>query len=145
MKRNLSCVILLLAAHVCLSQDCPEPAEENYKKVLSSAFAEDYKDCPVTIEGTYYKDGYANGLRKPKKLKKMYFFQCTDSDGSTSSNPFTKEQSGNFFVIEKDKADAVLEFSPGDALKITGTTFEQNYFGTKLSVFFIVDTIEKIE
>ncbi|QLG46393.1 hypothetical protein [Costertonia aggregata] len=145
MRSKILLTLCLLTACSIFSQDCPEPKTENYKKVMSSAFAKDYKDCPVTIEGVYFKEGYANGYRKPKKVKKMYFFQCTNSDGNNNSNALTNEESGDFFVIEKDKADTVIEFQKGDKLKITGTTFIQNYFGMELSVFFIVSDIEKIE
>ncbi|MEO9511727.1 MAG: hypothetical protein ABJN84_18210 [Flavobacteriaceae bacterium] len=112
---------------------------------MSSAFAKEYRDCPVTIDAVYFKDGFLNGFKKPSRLRKMYFFQCTDDDGSTKTTAMTNEVSGDFFVIEKELADRVLDLQKGDKIKVTGTTFIQNYFGMKLGVYFIVQEIVKNE
>ena len=137
-------LLALIFSPIVFGQNCPEPKLENYKKVISSAFANDYKDCPVIIEGTYFKDGYAKGYRKPNKLNKMYFFQCLSEDGNPSINPLSKDETGDFFVIEKDLADKAIDLTEGDKVRFTGTTFEQNFFGQKLYIFFIVTDLEKI-
>ena len=145
-----TCAILLLFAF-CLStivsfgQDYPEPTNEKYKKVMSSAFAKDYEDCPVTITAEYFKEGYLKGYRKPRKLKKMYFFQCVAEGEEGTSQPFQKGLSGDFFVIDKKMADQVIEFNKGDKLELTGTTFTQNYYGTEVNTFFKVTEIKKVE
>jgi hypothetical protein len=124
-------------------QDCPEPTKENYKKVTSSAFAKDYEKCPVIIEAEYFGEGYLNGYRKPKKLKDMYFFQCTAIGGEGTKQAFQNEVTGEFFVIDKSIADLVLELKKGDKIELTGTTFTQNYVGTTLNSFFIVTAVKK--
>ncbi len=134
-----------LSTIVSFGQDCPKPTKEKYKKVMSSAFAKEFKDCPVIIDAVYFKEGFLNGYRKPKKIKKMYFFQCTDDTGTTKSAGLTNEVSGDFFVINKDLADKVLDLEKGNKISVTGTTFVQNYFGTELGVYFIVKDIVKVE
>ena len=124
--------------------DCVSPHEENYRKVMSPAFAKEYEKCPVTITAEYFTDGYLKNYRKPNKIKNMYFFQCTNIGEIAKPAPLTNEMSGDFFVIDKAKADKVLELKKGDKLKLTGTTFTQNYFGTELSTFFVVTMIEKL-
>lgn len=111
---------------------------------MNSAFAENYKDCPVTIRGEYFKDGYLNGYRKPRKLKNMYFFQCVGEGEKGTLQPLQNGLSGDFFVIDKSKAELILEFSKGDKLELTGTTFVQNYFGSELNTFFIATKIKRL-
>jgi len=145
MKYLFILIILSFGLNTINAQDCPELQIESYKKVMSSAFAKDYKDCPVIIEAEYLKGGYLKNYRKPKKLKKMYFFQCISIGGETKTAAITNEVSGDFFVIDKKMADKVLDLKKGQKLKITGKTFVQNYFGTELSAFLIVSDIEIIK
>lgn len=144
MKHFLIVIILFFGLSTVNAQDCSEPIMQKYKKVMNSAFAKDYKDCPVIIEAEYLKEGYMKNYRKPKKIKKMYFFQCIAIDGETKSAAITNEKIGDFFVIDKKMADKVIDFEKGQKLKITGTTFTQNYFGTELSTFFKVQKVEKM-
>ncbi len=145
MKRILLLSLLIFVTSFTFGQDCPEPKEKNYNKVMSPAFAEEFENCPVTIEAEYLKEGYLKNYRKPKKLKKMYFFQCTSVDGDTKPAAGTNEPSGDFFVIDKSLADLVLDLKKGDKIKVTGTTFTQNHFGIELSTFFKVSNVEKVE
>ncbi|TAG52531.1 MAG: hypothetical protein EAZ27_12165 [Cytophagales bacterium] len=124
---------------------CPEAKEESYKKVMSSAFAKDYEKCPVIITAEYFGEGYLKNYRKPSKIKKMYFFQCVNIGDNGNPAPLTNEISGDFFVIDKTKASEVLDLKKGNKLKLTGTTFTQNYMGIELSVFFIVTKVEIIQ
>lgn len=112
---------------------------------MSSVFAKEFEKCPVTITAEYFKEGYLKGYRKPRKLKKMYFFQCVAEGGEGTSQPFQKGLSGDFFVINKKMADKVIDLKKGDKLELTGTTFTQNYFGTELNIFFIVTEIKVLE
>jgi hypothetical protein len=135
--------ILLFTSLLAKAQtECPEPKEENYKKVMSSAFAKDFEKCPVIIVAEYFADGFLKNYRKPSKINKMYFFQCVNVGDSGKSMPFTKDPVGDFFVIDKSNADKVFGFKRGDKLKLTGTTFTQNYWGTELNTYFIVTKIE---
>jgi hypothetical protein len=124
--------------------ECPEPKEENYKKVTSSAFAEDYEDCPVIIVAEYFKDGFMTGYRKPNKLKNMYFFQCVDVGMEGTKAALTNELTGNLFVIEKELADQVLGLKPGDKIRVTCTTFTQIYYGTEIGNYVIAKKVEKL-
>lgn len=126
-----------------ISTDCPKPKMENYRKVLSSAFSEDFEDCPVVIEAEYLKDGYMKNWLKPKELENMFFFQCVKINGNTKKAELTNEEIGEFFVIEKDKADIIFDLQKGDKLYLTGVTHTQIYYGKKLSLFFVVSKIEK--
>ena len=145
MKKIIFLSLLFFFSGTSFGQKCPEPKKEKYKKVMSSAFADEFKKCPVIIDAEYFREGYLKNSRKPRKLKKMYFFQCTAIGGDTKPAGFTNEPSGDFFVIEKKLADSVLELKKGDKLRLTGTTFTQNYFGIELSTFFIVQKVERIE
>jgi len=127
------------------AQDCPEPTKEKYNKVMSSAFAEDFEKCPVMIEAEYLKEGFIKNMRKPRKIKKMYFFQCTSIGGETKPAGFGNELSGDYFVIDKKLADKIIDLKKGDKIKLTGTTFTQNYFGIGLSTYFKVTDVMKIE
>lgn len=144
MKNALSFTLLILIAFTLIAQDCPTPKEENYKKVMSSAFADLYKKCAVIITAEYFGEGYLTNYRKPAKVKDMYFFQCVNIGEAGKPAPVTNEVAGDFFVIEKSKADLVLNLKKGDKLKLTGVTFVQNYVGIEMSTFFIVDKVEKI-
>lgn len=147
MKKLIRIFVLTLAfisTSIIVAQDCPEPKPENYKKVTSSAFVKDFEDCPVIIEGTYYKEGYAKGYRQPKKLNKMYFFQTLSDDGVPSVNPLSKDETGDFIVVDKQMAVQAIELKRGDKVRLTGTTYQQNYLGQKLHVFFIATNIEKL-
>lgn len=124
--------------------NCTEAKVETYKKVMSSAFAKDYEKCPVIIECEYFTEGYLNGWRKPSKLKKMYFFQCVGIGDKGKPAPMTNEMSGDFFVIEKDKVNEVINLKKGDKIRLTGKTFVQNYFGTEINTFFIVEKVENL-
>ena len=148
MKKLIRVSVLALAlicTSIIVAQDCPEPTPENYKKVTSSAFVKDFEDCPVIIEATYYKEGYAKGYRKPKKLNNMYFFQTLSDDGVPSVNPLSQDETGDFIVVDKAMADEAIELKRGDRIRLTGTTYQQNYLGQKLHVFFIATGLEKIE
>jgi len=136
--------IALVFTSLALGQDCPEPTLQNYKKVTSSAFVNDYKDCPVIIEAVYFKEGYAKGYRKPKKIGKMYFFQTLSDDGTPEINPLSKDETGDFIVVSKELAEKAIELKGGDKVRLTGTTYQQNYLGQKLHVFFIATNIEKL-
>lgn len=144
MKNLLFFLCVLISTNTLIAQNCPEPKEENYKKVMSSAFANDFKDCPVIIKAEYLKDGFMTGWRKPSKINKMYFFQCVADGESPKSAPLTNETIGDFFVVDKKNVDVVLSLKKGDKIKATGKTFTQNYFGMNLHTFFIVEKIEKI-
>mgnify|MGYP003611953891 CR=1 FL=1 len=124
--------------------NCNEAKEETYKKVMSSAFAKDFEKCPVIINCEYFTEGYLNGWRKPNKLKKMYFFQCVDLGEKGKPAPLSNEMSGDFFVIDKEKADEVLKLKKGDKIRLTGKTFTQNFYGTEINTFFIVEKVEKL-
>ena len=136
-------LVVLIATKIYAQAECPEPTEVEYKKVMSSAFAKEYEECPVIINAEYFNDGYLKNYRKPSKLKKMYFFQCISIGGKAKSASLSNEMSGDFFVIDKEQADQVLKLIRGDKIKITGTTFTQKYMGTTLNVFFVVSKIEK--
>lgn len=110
---------------------------------MSSAFSKDYEKCPVIITVEYFGEGYLKNYRKPSKIKNMYFFQCVNVGDNGKPAPMTNEMSGDFFVIDKTKANDVIELKKGDRIKLTGTTFTQNFWGTELSVFFIVTKVEK--
>lgn len=144
-KTVLLLIAIVFTITTSFGQDCGEPTKESYKKVTSSAFAKDYEDCPVIIEAEYFGEGYLKGYRKPKKLKKMYFFQCVGVGEEGTKQPFQTGLSGEFFVISKDKADLVLDLKQGDKIELTGTTFTQNYFGTEVNTFFKVTDVKKIE
>ncbi len=137
-------LVMVLALCVTKSYGQVEIKVEDYKKVMSSTFANDYTDKVVSIEAEYFKDGYLKNYRKPKKLKKMYFFQCLNIGDNAKEDSFTKEFCGDFFVIEKELADKVLELQKGDKVRLTGSTFVQNYFGTEMSAFFIVKDVVKL-
>ncbi|MFN8298115.1 MAG: hypothetical protein U0T75_03345 [Chitinophagales bacterium] len=137
-------ITITMGVMLSAQQNCPEPKEENYKKVMSSAFAEEYKKCPVTIVAEYFGEGYLTNWRKPYKLKDMYFFQCVNVGEQGKPAPLSNEMAGDFFVIDKAKADLVLNLKKGDKLKLTGVTFVQNYVGVEMSTFFIVDKVQKI-
>ena len=145
MKQLILFITVTFCAISSYSQTgCPEPKEENYKKVMSSSFAKDYEKCPVVIITEYFGEGYLKNYRKPSKLKNMYFFQCVNIGENGKPAPVTNEVSGDFFVIDKSKVNDVIELKKGDKVKLTGTTFTQNFWGTELSVFFIVSKVEKI-
>lgn len=72
----------------------------------------------------------------------MYFFQCVGLGEKGKSVPLSNEMSGDFFVIDKEKADVVLGLKKGDKIRLTGKTFTQNYFGTEVNTFFIVEKVE---
>ena len=136
--------VLLFSINTFSQTDCTEAKEEKYKKVMSSAFAKDFEKCSVIINCEYFTEGYLNGWRKPNKLKKMYFFQCIGSGEKGKTVPMSNEMSGDFFVIDKEKADVVLSLKKGDKIRLTGKTFTQNYFGTEVNTFFIVEKLEKL-
>jgi hypothetical protein len=144
-KISLSIVITILTTCLYAQTKCPEAKNENYKKVMSSAFAKEYEKCPVIITAEYFSEGYLKNYRKPSKIKNMYFFQCVNIGDNGKPMPVTNEISGDFFVIEKANAGDVFDLKKGDKLKLTGTTFTQNYFGTELNTFFIVTKVEKIQ
>ena len=145
MKKILLVLIFAMFSGFLYSQnDCAEPKVESYKKVMNAAFAKEYEKCSVIIEAEYFTDGYLNGWRKPSKLKSMYFFQCVSIGEQGKSAPFSSGNVGDFFVIDKNKADEVMSLKKGDKIKLTGKTFTQNFWGTELSTFFIVEKIEKI-
>ena len=137
--------LLPMYTMVSFGQDCPKPTKESYQKVMSSAFAKDYNKCPVIITGRYLKEGFLNGMKKPFKLRKMFFFQCVEEGKKGTKQPLQTDPVGDFFVIEKDKADIIFSFSQGDKVEITGSTFTQRYMGIKLSTFFIVTDIKKVD
>lgn len=141
MKRVLMFISLFFITTVTFGQDCFEPTEEKYNKVMSSAFAEEFETCPVIIEAEYLKEGYVKNMRKPRKIKKMYYFQCTSVGGEAKPVGLASDLSGDFFVVDKSMADKVLDLKKGDKLKLTGTTFTQNYFGMELSTFFKVTDV----
>ncbi len=116
---------------------------EKYEKVMSFAFADDYTDKEVVIEGEYLKSGFIKNMKKPGKLKKMYFFQCLSIGGQSGAAPVTNEACGDFFVIEKSKADMVMELKKGDKLRIKGTPYYRKYYGIATEVYFVVESIEK--
>ncbi|MCS6795292.1 MAG: hypothetical protein NZ516_04975 [Raineya sp.] len=124
--------------------NCAEPKVESYRKVMNSAFASEYQKCPVIIVAQFVSDDFPNYYFKPSKLKKMFFFQCVNADDSGKETLFSDGRKGDFFVIDKAKADKVLSLKKGDKIKITGKTFVHNYLGTVLGVYFIVDDLEKI-
>lgn len=129
---------------ISLAQEPVSPiVHEAYKKVMNSA--DEYKNTPVTITGQFLKVGYLTGFRKPAKLKTMLFFQCTAENTDPTQQPLQTSPSGEFFVIDKNNADLVFSLTSGDKIEMTGTTFIQNYMGTKLSLFFIVTSIKKID
>lgn len=144
--RNLFILFILTSLSICsfAQSNCPEADSVSYKKVMSSAFAKDYEKCPVIITAEYFGEGYLKNYRKPSKLKNMYFFQCVNIGDNGKQAPITNEVAGDFFVIVKDKANDIIELKKGDKLKLTGTTFTQNYFGTELGTFFIVTKVVKI-
>lgn len=145
MKNLILIISLAFATEFCYAQtDCPPAKEEKYRKVMSSAFAKDFESCPVIITAEYFGEGYMKNYIKPSKLKNMYFFQCINIGDNGKPMPLSNELSGDFFVIEKDKANEVLDLKKGDKLKLTGNTFTPNYMGTELSSFFIVQKVEKI-
>ena len=135
--------VLLFSINTFSQTDCTEAKEEKYKKVMSSAFAKDFEKCSVIINCEYFTEGYLNGWRKPNKLKKMFFFQCVDSGEKGKPAPLTNEMSGDFFVIDQEKSDEVLNLKKGDKIRLTGRTFTQNYYGTEINIFFIVEKVEK--
>lgn len=147
MKAKLFITTLLFSISLySFAQECPEnPEEVPYKKAMSSAFAKEYEKCPILIKGEYLQDGYLTGYRKPSKIKDMYFFQCVAEGEKGSSQPFQSGLTGEFFVIDKKKADKVLSLKKGDRIELIGTTFTQNYFGTEINTFFIVTDVKKIE
>jgi hypothetical protein len=148
MKYIFSLLILLLQTFFSVAQSqtgCPVVKKENYKKVMSSAFAKDYEKCPVIIDAEYFKDGYLKDFKKPKKIKDKYFFQCVNVGDAGVSTPITNEISGDFFVIDRDQADKVLNLKKGDKLKLTGTTYTQTTFGTDINTFFIVTNVEVVK
>jgi len=146
MKNLLFLIALTGLLNFTFAQNkCPEATEENYKKVMSSAFAKDYEKCPVIIVAEYFGDGYLKNYRKPSKIKNMYFFQCVNVGDNGRQDPATNETSGDFFVIDKSLANEVVDLKKGDKLKLTGTTFTQNYLGTNLNIFFIVNKVEIIQ
>jgi len=145
MKKLLILTLVFFGISTINAKKCPKPTLQKYRKVMSSAFAKEYSSCPVIIEAQYLKEGYLTNMRKPRKLKKMYFFQCTSIGGDTKNAPLTNEPVGDFFVIDKKKADLVLDLKKGQKIRLTGKTFVQKFFGVGLSVFFIVSDIEVIE
>jgi hypothetical protein len=148
MKYFISVLILFFQITFSTAQSkssCPIAKEEKYKKVMSSAFAKDYEKCPVIITAEYFKEGYLKDFRKPSKLKEMYFFQCVNIGDEGTTTPGTNEMAGDFYVIDKDKAEQVLDLKKGDKVKLTGTTYTQKVWGTEVNTFFIVANVEIIK
>jgi len=133
---------------VCVSiisaQDCPDPVMEDYTKVLNTAFAKDYVKCPVIIEGMFLQCDLVSGYKPPKKLKKMFFFQCYDIEAGPNTS-FGNQQYGDYFAINKDQADKILSFQKGDKLKLTGSTYIYSIMGTVANIFFVVEEVEKVD
>jgi hypothetical protein len=74
----------------------------------------------------------------------MYFFQCIGYGEKGKTVPMSNEMSGDFCVIDKEKADVVLSLKMGDKIRLTGKTFTQNYFGTEVNTFLIVEKVKKL-
>jgi len=143
-KPNLLFIAICFVTSFVFGQNCPDPIKEKYLKVTSLEFAKEFENCPVTIEAEFLSTGYLSGYRKPRKLRKMFYFQCVKVGEEGKKQGFNNVISGQFFVIEKDKADLVFNLKKGDKLELTGTSFTQNYFGTKIAVFFKVSGIKKL-
>lgn len=122
---------------------CDQAISLQYKKVMSSAFAKNYEKCPVIIEATFFKTGYIPNYRVPKKLKKMFIFQCIENE-TDSGKDVMGNSIGDFFAIDLEKADLVLDLKRGDRLELSGTTFIHSYYGAQLSTFFVVDSLNTV-
>ncbi|MCB9205425.1 MAG: hypothetical protein H6603_10650 [Flavobacteriales bacterium] len=128
--------------------NCPSPPKkEPFRKVMSSAFAKEYEDCPVTIEAEYFADGYIDGFMKPRKIQDMYFFQCVEVGGQGKSGLLQGGLSGEFFVIDKDRAEEIFALKKGEKVEFTGTTFTQKVWfnGKDINTFFIVSKVNKVK
>lgn len=145
-KNFLFLMLVSLIITNSFSQDCSKDiSEEQYKKVMNLDFSEDFEKCPVIITAEFFKTGYIQGLKKPNKLKKGVFFQCfSEGESPSNDNPLLAGYVGDFFVINKENSDKVFDSKKGEKIKIKGTTFTHKYFGKKLRVIFIVESIEKL-
>lgn len=123
---------------------CPDPVEANYTKVMSSTFVKEYTDCPVIIEAEFFKGDFPKNLVKPSKFRKMYVFQCVGIGNEGQVMPLSNEVVGDFFVISKDQADAVLNLKRGDKVKFTGVTVAHSSLAGAFQVtpYFIVEKME---
>jgi hypothetical protein len=136
---------IAILSHFCFGQKkCPEPKEENYKKVMSPASAKDFEKCPVIITAEYFKEGFANNTKKPGKFKSMYVFQCVNPGDNGNPAPVTNEICGDFFAIDRDNADEVLNLKKGNIIKFTGVTTSQNVWGKEPTTFFLVNKVEQV-
>lgn len=140
-KSAFVALVLLSMSNISFGQSIQT---EKYEKVMSFTFADDFTDKEVVIEGEFLKNGFIKNMKKPGKLKKMYFFQCLSIGGQSGAAPVTNEACGDFFVIDKSKADVVMELKKGDKLRIKGTPYYRKYYGIATEVYFIVESIEII-
>ena len=107
-------IAIVFTSSLTFGQDCPEPVKKKYVKVTSIDFAKEYEDCPVIIEAEFFRVGYLPGFKKPNKLRKMFYFQCVEKGEEGRPKGLTKVISGEFFVIEKEKADLIFDLKKGD-------------------------------
>jgi hypothetical protein len=157
MKKTLL-TILLMSMTIALNAQkksnkapCPEPMKANYGRVMSPAFAKEYTDCPVIIEGEFLKREYPKNYSVPmrlsgsKKGNTWYTFQCVSIE-EPSLVQIT--DIGDFFVIEKDNSEPIFNLKRGDRIRVAGTTMVLNVRVDGKNVvptpFFVVQKIEVI-
>jgi len=124
---------------------CPDPIEANYNRVMSETFAREFTDCPVIIVGEFFTNGFPRNFVSPRRFRNKHFFQVVSVGETGSAMPLTGEMAGDFFVIDRERADAVLNLRRGDRIRLTGVTDihrPATGAGMVTNIFFVVQKIE---
>jgi len=150
MKKNTLFLLLIIAVQsITFAQrgrtPCPDPVEANYNRVMSETFAREYADCPVIIVAEFFANGFPRNFTSPRKFRNKHLFQCVNIGESGSAMPITGEMAGDFFVIDREQAETVLNLKRGDKIRLTGVTDIHRPiggYGAITNVFFIVQKVE---
>ncbi len=141
---------LFLLALICITTinatDCPEPKDAPFKKVMNTAFAEDYQKCPTVIHAQFFSSERPKAWMFPAKVNNLVVFQCVAIGEDPKSMPLSGELTGEFIAIPKDKSDLIFELKKGDKVKITGVTWIEKIGAMGSSaqtVYFMATAIEK--
>ena len=120
---------------------CPPPGTSvSLAKAVSDAFVNDYKDCDIAVDATFYKMGNA-GYRLRYDTKANVTFQVLEPGGSPRSQ--LGRSFGIFAGIAKAQSALLFELKEGDAVVLRGAPVRQSVLGTSLGGLFHASSVAK--